>query len=77
LKYKFYGEKIIWPDLITPYNPDILLVDKFNLNGVNMMDTLHGTDANGNAIYVINNSPGAIDRFIKYLTTRDLILNKY
>lgn len=76
LKYKWSGD-LPFPNLITPYDPDILLVDSFRNVGVNRINTIYGTDANGNLVYVVEDSIRGVSKLYRHLKARDLILNKF
>ena len=76
LKYKWSGD-LPFPNLITPYDPDILLVDSFRNVGVNRINTIYGTDANGNLVYVVEDSIRGVSKLYRHLRARDLILNKF
>lgn len=75
LKFKY--PEITFPDLQTPYDPDILLVDELANSGFNFSDTIHGTDTNGNLVYVVTDSEAGVKRLAAHLRVRDLILNQY
>ena len=73
LKYKY--PELKFPDLKTPYDPDILLVDKISLAGVNTADVIFGNDTNNEQVFVISDSEAGVRRLINFMQTRDLILN--
>lgn len=75
LKYKY--PELKFPDLKTPFDPDILLVDKLSLSGVNTSDVIFGTDTNDNQVFVISDTEAGVKRLINYAKTRDLILNQF
>lgn len=75
LKYKY--PELKFPDLKTPFDPDILLVDKLSLSGVNTSDVIFGTDTNDNQVFVISDTEAGVRRLINYAKTRDLILNQF
>lgn len=76
LKYRWSGD-LSFPNLSTPYDPDILLVDSFRNRGVNRSDIIYGTDANGNLVYVVEDSIRGVSKLYRHLKARDLILNKF
>lgn len=75
LKYKY--PELKFPDLKTPFDPDILLVDKLSLSGVNTSDVIFGTDTNDNQVFVVRDTEAGVRRLINYTKTRDLILNQF
>ena len=75
LKYKY--PELKFPDLKTPYDPDILLVDKISLAGVNTADVIFGNDTNNEQVFVISDSEAGVRRLINFMQTRDLILNQF
>lgn len=75
LKYKY--PELKFPDLKTPFDPDILLVDKLSLSGVNTSDVIFGTDTNDNQVFVVSDTEAGVRRLINYTKTRDLILNQF
>ena len=78
LKYKYANNtKVTFPVLRTPYDPDILLVTKFNNKGVNGKDVVYKNSTTGEPIFVIEDSEAGVNRLNNYLKCRDIILNEY
>lgn len=76
LRYKYSGD-LTFPTLSTPYDPDILLVDRFTNKGITRLDTIYGTDANGNLVYVVEDSIRGVNKLLRHLKVRDLIINNF
>ena len=70
-------KKVHFPNLQTPYNPDILLVDSLYLNGVDYKDVIFSNDVNGTQVYVVSDKPESIERLNRHLAVRDAILNNF
>lgn len=75
LKYKY--PELKFPDLKTPFDPDILLVDKLAHSGINTSDIIFGTDTNENQVFVVSDSEAGVGRLINYMKIRDLVLNQF
>lgn len=71
------NKKVHFPNLKTPYNPDILLVDSIYFNGVDYKDVIFSNTANGNLVYVVSDTPESVERLNKHLAVRDAILNDF
>lgn len=76
LKMKYAG-RVTFPNLQTPYDPDILLLDSFTVSGTSGLDMIYGTDANGRQVIAVKDSDAGVMRLANYLRVRDLILNQY
>lgn len=79
LRYKYAGNEEVgeFPELTTPYDPDILLVKKLSINGKNLKDSIYGTDTNGNKVFIVEDSVRGVSKLYRHLKLRDLILNKF
>ena len=78
LQGRYAGNKDVkFYDLITPYDPDILLVDKFYLDGADRKDMIYGTDVYGNKVFIVEDSERGVNKLNRHLRLRDLILNKF
>lgn len=75
LKHKY--PELQFPDLKTPYDPDILLVDKLYIGGVNSTNVIYGLDTNENQVFVVEDSDIGVRKLIRYMKSRDLILNQF
>ena len=78
LRYKYANNKDVkFYTLHTPYDPDILLVSKFNNKGVTRKDVIYKNSTTGEPIFVVEDSVAGVSRLNSYLKCRDIILNEY
>ena len=81
--YKFHTLKSKYPELFssftlqTPFDPDILLVDKLFKSGTDNTNMIIGIGTNENPVFVVKDSKDGVRRLLNYLRTRDFILNKF
>lgn len=71
------NKKVHFPELQTPYNPDILLVDSLYFNGVDYRDIIFANTVNGNKVYVVADTPESVNKLNRHLAVRDSILNDF
>lgn len=76
LKFKYAG-KVTFPNLQTPYDPDILLLDTFTTGGTDSTGIIFGTDVNGREVFVVKDDDAGVIRLANHLRVRDLILNQF
>lgn len=74
LQYKYPGKL---PNLITSYDPDILLIDKLSIEGKLIKDTIVRQSDSGKEVFVVEDSDRGIEKLARFMKVRDLILNEF